>query len=78
MQAADAGTTGAEGLDSQDGYATPRGAGAAAEVAGGAPRAARAQNASGWGGETAVTTLPVDPWPPMRNPTERQFGRSSQ
>lgn len=55
MQAADAGATGAEGLDSQDGYATPRGAGAAAAVAGGAPLFARAQNASGWGGEAAVT-----------------------
>ncbi|KAF6090735.1 hypothetical protein HJG60_007484 [Phyllostomus discolor] len=55
MQAADAGTAGAEGLDSQDGYATPRGAGAAAAVAGGAPRVAPAQNASGWGGEAAVT-----------------------
>ncbi|XP_037006514.2 EKC/KEOPS complex subunit LAGE3 isoform X2 [Artibeus jamaicensis] len=55
MQAADAGTTGAQGLDSQDGYATPRGAGAAAAVAGGAPCDARTQSASGWGGEAAVT-----------------------
>ncbi|KAM5290355.1 EKC/KEOPS complex subunit LAGE3 isoform 1-T1 [Glossophaga mutica] len=54
MQAADLGATGAQGLDGQDGYATPRGAGAAAAVAGGAPRDARAQNASGWGGEAAV------------------------
>ncbi|XP_036912862.1 EKC/KEOPS complex subunit LAGE3 isoform X2 [Sturnira hondurensis] len=55
MQAADAGTTGAQGLNSQDGYATPRGAGAVAAVAGGAPRAVQAQNASEWGGEAAVT-----------------------
>nr|XP_053773445.1 EKC/KEOPS complex subunit LAGE3 isoform X2 [Desmodus rotundus] len=57
MQAADAGTTGALGLASRDGCGTRRGAGAAAAVPVGAPRVARAQNASasGWDGEAAVT-----------------------
>ncbi|XP_054434103.1 EKC/KEOPS complex subunit LAGE3 [Pteronotus mesoamericanus] len=55
MQAPDAGPTGAHGQDSQDGYGTPRGAGEAATVAGGAPRVARAQNASGRGEDAALT-----------------------